>query len=45
MPPEAWAKLDELRGGSISRGVWISSRVWTVWRASHQASLPRPLQL
>ena len=41
MMPEAWQKLDQMRGNS-SRGMWISSRVWAVWRASHPASLSPP---
>lgn len=32
MSPEAWAKLDALRG-ETSRGVWISSRVWRDFNA------------
>ena len=39
MTPESWRLLDELRGNSVSRGVWISSRVWGVWRASQQEQL------
>ena len=35
MPPQTWEKLDELRGAT-SRGVWIGSRVWSVWQQSRQ---------
>ena len=35
MPPQTWEKLDELRGAT-SRGVWIRSRVWSVWQQSRQ---------
>ena len=31
MPAAAWKKLDELRGAT-SRGIWISSRIWRLWR-------------
>jgi hypothetical protein len=38
MTPEAWKKLDELRG-SVSRGVWLSARIWRDSKAaSHNGS-------
>ena len=45
MTPESWRMLDKLRGGSVSRGVWISSKVWAVYRQSRQQgqSLPPAL--
>ena len=34
MLPSTWKMHDELRAPGISRGVWISSRVWATWQAS-----------
>jgi hypothetical protein len=42
MLPEAWAKLDQMRG-TASRGIWISAAVYQRFNASHQVGLTPPV--